>query len=178
MTEKNESLKIENADIRFRNFEGRPGQFNSAGDRNFCVLLDDDIARALEEDGWNIKYLKPRDEGERPKPYMQVKVKFDGYKPPNVYLVSSRGKNRLDESNVNMLDFADLERVDIIVRPYNWDINGKTGITAYLKTLYAVIEEDDLDLRYSNTPDSAENTIGGCGCCDACGGDCSNHDEG
>lgn len=177
MTEKNDNLKIENADIRFRNFEGRPGQFNSAGDRNFCVLLDDDIARTLEEDGWNIKYLKPRDEGERPKPYMQVKVKFDGYKPPNVYLVSSRGKNRLDESNVNMLDFADLERVDIIVRPYNWDINGKTGITAYLKTLYAVIEEDDLDLRYSNTPDSAENTIGGCGCCDACSGDCSNHHE-
>lgn len=173
--DKNEGITIENADIRFRNFEGRPGQYNKAGDRNFCVMLEDDIARTLEEDGWNVKYLKPREEGDRPKPYLQVKINFDGFRPPNVYLVSSRGKNRLDVDDVKMLDFADLARVDLIVRPYEWEVNGKSGISAYLKTLYATIVEDDLDLLYSNTPDSAENTIGGCGCCDACDGSCSNH---
>lgn len=178
MSVKTETLTIDNADIRFRNFAGRPGQYNKAGDRNFCVLLDDDIAATLKEEGWNVKYLKPRDEGDLPKPYLQIKVNFEGYKPPNLYLVSSRGKNRLDEEDVKMLDFADLARVDMIIRPYEWEINGKTGITAYLKTMYAVIEEDDLDLRYSNTPDSDENTIGGCGCCDACDGSCSNHHEG
>src|SRR3954465_11535199 len=34
------------------------------GDRNFAVLLDDEVAAAMNEDGWNVKWLKPREDAE------------------------------------------------------------------------------------------------------------------
>lgn len=165
---KNENLVIENAQIRFRNFEGKEGKFNPAGRRNFCVLLDNDQANQLREDGWNIKYLKPRDPEDKEQAYMQVSVGSYEYMPPNIYLVSSKGKNLLTEEELKILDWADISYADLIIRPYNWEMNGKTGIKAYVKTLYVTITEDELEHKYSNTPDSAENTVGGCGDCDAC----------
>lgn len=165
------NLVLENATIVFRNFEGKEGKFNPAGRRNFCVLLEEDIAKDLKDHGWNIKYLSPREEGDTPQAYLQVSLNYNSY-APNVYLVSSRGKNRLDEEDVKILDWADLANVDMVIRPYEWEVNGKKGIKAYLKTMYAVIEESPLEEKYINTPDSAENTIGGCGNCEACDGSC------
>lgn len=171
MAEQMRNLKIEDARLAFKNFAGKEGTFNAEGNRNFCVLLDSDIAKQLEKDGWNIKYLKPRDEGEPEQAYMKVTVKY-GNRPPKVVLVGSRGKTMLDEESINSLDWADLETVDLLINPYNWNVNGKTGITAYLKSLYAVIVEDELEKKYLDVPDSAENTIGGCGNCDICTGEC------
>lgn len=102
---------------------------------------------------------------------MKVTVKF-GNRPPKVVLVSSRGKTMLDEDSINSLDWADLETVDLIITPYNWSVRGNSGIAAYLKSLYAVIVEDELEKKYFDVPDSAENTIGGCGNCDICTGEC------
>ncbi len=163
----NGNLVIENAQIRFRNFEGKEGKYNLAGRRNFCVLLDPDQANQLREDGWNVKYLKPRDPGDKEQPYMQVSVSYN-YMPPNIYLISSRGKNLLQEEEIKILDWADIEYCDLIIRPYNWEMNGKTGIKAYVKSLYVTIVEDEFEKKYFATPDSAENTVGGCGGCDAC----------
>lgn len=170
------NLVIENAQIRFRNFEGKEGKFNPAGRRNFCVLIDPDISENLKKQGWNIKELKPLDPDENPQPYLQVAVGFD-YMPPNIYLVSSRGKNRLDEDDIKILDWADIENVDLVIRPYVWEVNGKTGIKAYVKTLYATIFEDEFEKKYANSPDSAENTVGGCGNCEACDGACQKHED-
>jgi hypothetical protein len=150
MVERN--LTIENAQILFRNFSGEEGMYNRAGDRNFCVLIDDDTAASLIQDGWSVKYLKPREDGEKPQPYMQVKVKF-GNIPPRIVLVTSRNKKELTESDVNILDWAELERVDLIIRPYNWEVNGKSGVKAYLKTGYFTIVEDKFANRYADIPE-------------------------
>lgn len=168
-----ENVTIRNAQIRFRNFEGKEGKFNTAGRRNFCVFLEDDIAKDLTDLGWNIRYLDPIDEGDKPQAYVQVAVSFDNI-PPNIYLVSSRGKNKLTPETVNILDWAEIENVDLTMRPYHWNFNGKEGIKPYLKTMYVTIVEDELDLedKYYNVPDSAVNTIGGCGNCDGCDGHC------
>lgn len=147
------TVLMEGVKIIFRNFEGKEGQYNRAGDRNFGVLLDTDVAEAMANDGWNIKFLKPReedaDEGEEPQAWLPVSVNFDKGRPPRVIMITSRGRTNLDEKSVELLDWADIQNVDLIVRPYTWEVNGKTGVKAYLQSLYVTVEEDELERKYA-----------------------------
>lgn len=141
------NVVIENARIIFKNFEGRKEQFNPNGNRNFCVLLDKETARAMSEDGWNVRYLKPRDPEEDPQAYVQVAASFNLY-PPKVVLISSKKKTLLDEDTIACLDTAEFSNIDIVIRPYNYEVNGKRGVKAYLKTLYATLQEDEFESKY------------------------------
>jgi hypothetical protein len=49
-----------------------------------------------------------------------------------------------------MLDWVDIINVDLIVRPYAWTVNQKSGVKAYLQSLYVTIEEDPLEIKYSD----------------------------
>ena len=144
------TVLMEGVRLIFRNFAGKEDQYNKAGDRNFAVVLDNPVAEAMAADGWNIKWLKPReeDEGETETPYLPVSLRFDVF-PPNVVLVTSGSRTTLDESTIEMLDFADIINVDLIVRPYEWLVNGKGGIKAYVKTMFVTIEEDALVKKYN-----------------------------
>lgn len=150
---------LDDVRIAFRNFSGKEGQFNRAGDRNFAVMLDHDVAAAMAADGWNVKELKAREEDELPQPYISVKVNFNGPRPPKIMMVTSRGKTPLGEDEVSLLDWADILKVDLIVSPYNWTMNGNTGVTAYLQTIFVFIREDELELRYADVPDSAASSM-------------------
>jgi hypothetical protein len=146
------NVVMEGVRIVFRNFAGKESEFNREGDRNFAVLLDDEIANAMAADDWNIKWLKPRedaDEGESDQAYLPIKVNFTKGRPPRIVQITSRGKTNLSENEVEVLDWVDIKNVDLIVRPYHWNVNGKTGISAYLQSLYVTIEEDDLERKYS-----------------------------
>lgn len=152
------NLRIENAKIAFRNFSGKEGKFNPAGRRNFCVILDQEQGRRLKEDGWNIRYLQSRDEDEPDTPYMQVAVSFDNY-PPRVILITKEGKTSLDEETVNILDWAEIDKVDLVIRPYNWEVNGRGGVKAYLKTIYVTLVEDEFESKYYDIPDTGKSGI-------------------
>lgn len=142
------TITIEDAKLVLRNFEGREGMYERAGDRSFGVLLSEEIAESLELDGWNVKYFKPREVGDVPEPWLQVAVGYK-VKPPKVVMITSQSRVHLTEDTIALLDSVDVKTVDLIIRPYHWTVTGKSGIKAYLQTMFVTIEEDELELKYA-----------------------------
>lgn len=135
-------LQIDDARIIYRNFSGEGSKFNREGDRNFSIIIDDpSIADELVAQGWNVKIREPREEGNDPFIHLPVKVKFND-RGPNVYLQSGRNRIRLDEESISCLDNVDIINVDLDIRPYDWEVNGKTGRTAYLHSMCVTQEVD------------------------------------
>ena len=151
----NKNIVIENARIGFRNFSGEEGKFNPAGRRNFCVFLESDLGKVLQEDGWNIRWLQPREEGDEEQAYMQVAVSYANI-PPKILMITGGGKTMMNDNTIGMMDWAEIENVDLIIRPYNWEVNGKSGVKAYVKSMYITIREDEFAHKYRDIPGTGE----------------------
>lgn len=142
-------LQINNARIVYKNFSGKPGAFNREGDRNFRLVIPNiEIADTLKDKGWNIKIKPPREEGDEPFITMPVKIKFND-RGPRVYLETGNNLVRLDEESICCLDNVDIVKVDMDIRPYDWEINGKTGRTAYLQAIKVTQEVDRFCQQYA-----------------------------
>ncbi len=157
MSEKRVTRKItlEGANLIFKNFQGKPSQYNREGERNFCVVLNEELAEELAAEGWNVKRRKPRpdDPDQIADPYLKVNVRFDPY-PPVIMLITSAGKMPIDEGLVDQLDWTPARNYDLIITPYNYaESNGRpAGVSAYLKALYVTVNEDPLAMKYADIP--------------------------
>lgn len=145
-------LQIDDARLVYRNFSGQGSKFNREGDRNFAVVIPDEETKdALINEGYNVKIKPPRDEDDSPFMYLPVKIKFND-RGPNVYLSTSHtggNKVRLDEDSISCLDATDILNVDLDVRPYDWDVNGMSGRTAYLESMHVVQRVDRFAARFA-----------------------------
>ena len=141
-------LQIENARIIFRNFAGVASKFNREGDRNFAVIIpNQEICDELLDAGWNVKIKPPREDGEEPFMYLPVKIKFNN-RGPSAYVRSGDKVTRLNEDTISMLDEIDIASVDMDLRPYDWEVNGKTGRSAYLEAIDVMQNVDRFAARY------------------------------
>lgn len=144
------NITVRDAKIIFKNFAGKAKPYNPEGRRNFSLLIEDEMfANQLIQDGWNVKPLNKRDENDDQHWHLPVNVNF-GYRPPVIHMVTGNTKTMLDESTVNMVDWLDIIKVDLVIRPREYHIPGRDGIKAYLKTMYVTVEEDELAADYAD----------------------------
>ena len=142
-------LQIDDARLIYRNFTGAGSKFNREGDRNFAVVIPDkETADALVEEGYNVKIKPPRDADDEPFMYLPVKIKFND-RGPNVFLETGKAKNRLSEDTISCLDNVDILSADLDIRPYDWEVNGKEGRTAYLQSMHVVQRVDRIAARFA-----------------------------
>lgn len=160
-------LQIDDATIMFRNFSGAAGKFNKEGDRSFHLLIDggtvidgnkkrevtaEEMADILAKDankfgvGWNVKSRESNDGDVYY--HMMVKVRFND-RGPRVYMISGRARNTLGEDKIHELDNCTIASVDLDIRPYDDEINGKPFRSAYLQSMHVVQEVDRFAARYA-----------------------------
>ena len=151
----NERIMIEGATIMYPNFSGEERRFNTAGNRNFVVVIDDpEVAARLSEDGWNITCSASKFDDE-PIYKLQVAVSFRSMPPyihpARLFMISGDKQTKLSESTVNLLDDVDIEDIDMILRPRHLPEATRAGntIKAYLVELRATIATSPWDEKYA-----------------------------
>lgn len=141
-------IEIENARLMGRNFSGVATNMNKEGNRNFCVIIEDQaLAQQMIEDGWNVKVRTPKREGDEPYHYIPVAVNFNFHRPPNIVMISGRTRTALTEDMVSCLDKATIKTCDITIRPRVWNDEG--DVKAYLEEMYVVVEQSRWERKYA-----------------------------
>lgn len=149
-------VQIDNAELIFRNFSGRGSMYNREGDRNFCIRIrEQEIVDALIEEGFNVKIKAPREEGGEPFMYLKVNVKYHPKTSefarlnPEAVLINGRRQLKMDEESICCFDDIDIQKVDLDISGSNWEVNGRSGRSAYLKKIYVTQETDRFAARYA-----------------------------
>src|ERR1051325_4741580 len=121
MADDTKTFMVEDARLIFRNFSGAEGQYNREGDRNFSVVLDPASAEIMLKEGWNVKFLDGREEGDPDTPYIQIAVGFK-IRPPRIVMITSTARTFLNADTVGVLDWAEIQTADLIARAYEWEV--------------------------------------------------------
>ena len=144
------NINIEGAIVIWKNFSGERDKFNP-GKRGFSVVIDDAVmADELRQEGWNVKD-RPLQEGADPSEQewtLPVKLNMNRY--TQVWLIVGNHKTLLDENTVAQLDVVDFINCDISIRPYEWEMGGRNGITAYVDSMYVTIRENKFAEKYAD----------------------------
>lgn len=152
-------VTIEGTRLVFRNFSGEKGKFNKDGRREFGAVLPRELALQMMDDGWNVKQFKAReDDVEEPDFYILVKIGENG-NPPKLVMINSRGRVDIPVDDADILDWVTVAKADLIINPYHWNVDGNSGISAYIRSLYITVDEDELERKYADVPDADSSTF-------------------
>lgn len=150
-------------EILFCNLEGRKDQFNTKGERSFRLKFnDDEFAKSLVDDGWNIRIYTPKNEEYDPYYYMTVKTKFrvdseNVYQDPEIHRVNAKNDILCSAQNMHDIDMAfanrKVQRVDLVINPYHWvhpKMGSGEGIAAYVREMWIEVEDSPFASRYAD----------------------------
>lgn len=149
-------ISIEDTNFIWRtNFSGDPERDSFGSDARVANIIIPDPAQAEEliDEGFNIKQTKPREgeeEGFEPTYFVSVKVNFDSFNPPRIYLVSGDADPLLlDEESIDILDRCQVLNVNATLNPYENPRTGRKSL--YVRTMYVEqdIEDDPFAQRYA-----------------------------
>lgn len=144
------NINIEGAMIIWKNFSGERDKFNP-GKRGFSVVIDDTVmADELRQEGWNVKDRPLQEGADDSEQEWTLPVKLNMNRYTQVWLIVGNHKTLLDEDTVSQLDVVDIVNCDISIRPYEWEMNGRTGITAYVDSMYVTIRENKFAKKYAD----------------------------
>jgi hypothetical protein len=58
-----------------------------------------------------------------------------------------------------LVDWARFDMIDLKLSPFNYDINGKKGVSAYLVTMFGFLHVDSLEQKYADIPEDEQMAI-------------------
>lgn len=144
------NINIEGANIIWKNFSGERDRFNP-GKRGFSVVIDDAVmADELKQEGWNVKERPLQEEADPSEQEWTLPVKLNMNRYTQVWLIVGNHKTLLNEDTVAQLDVVDITDCDLSIRPYEWEMSGRTGITAYVDSMYVTIRENKFAEKYAD----------------------------
>lgn len=147
-------VTIQNTQLVLKNFSGEKGRyFNSSGNPEFACVIPPELAELMTADGWNVKQFKPKPEDtNEPDFFIKIKIGVNG-RPPRMKMITSAGQKDISVEDCQVFDYVRIAKVDLTLSPYEYEFQGKTGISAYLNSLFVTVEEDELDRKYANIPE-------------------------
>lgn len=146
-----DDVELEDAQVKwaFSHFDGREDTFNASGDHNFTVILPEETAKKLMDEGWAVRELEGYEEGDPPEYILKIKISYR-YEPPKIYLIKGDRKLRAEERDLADITRSTCEQVDVIITPSRWVNGNRSGITAYAKELYAKVRESRFSANYAD----------------------------
>lgn len=161
--QQNNLIELRNIGVTYKHFSGdevrlQDGRtLNRNHDRYFSAVIEEGTAQELEQMGCNVRWPQNPDGTVDPsrKPTVQVKVSSgpDIFSTVRMYLVDGDAVTRVNNNDELMLrKMDDLvfsgihgEGCTIAVVPREWEVNGNTGTTLYLRVGYFRLAEDNFE---------------------------------
>lgn len=151
--ENNKLVSIENTRFIFEtNFSGDPRRDKFGSTKRYAnIVLPEDVASQLMEEGFNVKCLDPKEDYESNEPtyFIKATCNFESKYPPRIYLVSGdNNPSLLDSEAVGVIDTVYIKNVNAILSKWYNDNTGKWSL--FVRTLYVEqeLDSDPFAARY------------------------------
>ena len=140
MSRKVDDIYITEGEIAYSNFSGRPTQFKPEGGvRTVTFVIPHDIAMLEAKFTFRTRNGQPRD--------------------PKIFIVRNDRLVHMTEETIDTLDRADILSVDADLGASHWEYGGRTGITAYINSMYVTIKDNPVDEKYRKMLDQMNDSF-------------------